>query len=116
MKQIVSIDLTWTLRNSDSTEFSIHDFPVRLDSIIDVQPFHSMTLTNQEISESQHQSIETLARFTYPKFRSRFSFRCSSMVSLHHSHHSKTKCFIIRLSCRNNYWEESSCQIQYPEE
>ena len=38
MKQIVSIDLTWTLRNSDSTEFSIHDFPGAVDSIIEVRP------------------------------------------------------------------------------
>jgi FolB domain-containing protein len=38
MKQIVSIDLTWKLRNSDSTEFSIHDFPGTVDSIIEVRP------------------------------------------------------------------------------
>jgi FolB domain-containing protein len=46
MKQIVSIDLTWTLRNSDSAEFSIHDFPGTVDSIIEVLPPSNMALTN----------------------------------------------------------------------
>ena len=38
MKQIVSIDLTWTIRNSDPADFSIHDFPGTVDAIIDVHP------------------------------------------------------------------------------
>jgi len=38
MKQIVSIDLKWTMRNSDPTEFSIQDFPSTVDAVIEVPP------------------------------------------------------------------------------
>ena len=41
MRQIVSIDLTWTLRNPDSTEFTMHNFAGTVDSIVDVHPFHT---------------------------------------------------------------------------